>query len=58
MTELSPSFFTKSLPFFENEKIIMPNKETNHVENSYVKLEIPVESEPELQFSLKKLHSN
>ena len=42
MTELAPSFFTKSLPIFENTKTMMPDKTKNHVENSYIRFELPV----------------
>jgi acyl-CoA hydrolase len=50
----SPSFFTKSLPMFEAEKILVTDNSANHIENSYAKLEIPTGSSPELQETLKK----
>lgn len=58
MKELSPNFFTKCLPMFEAEKTIQEDKSANVLDNSYIAVELPVESEPDIRSSLRKLMTN
>ena len=54
MKQLSPNFFTQSLPLFEALKTILPSKEFNRLDNSYIALTVPLSSVPEMQTSLRK----
>ena len=46
MKQLSPNFFTQSLPLFEALKTILPSKEFNRLDNSYIALTVPLSSVP------------
>lgn len=55
---LVPNFFTKTMPIKEYEPVPTQSKDANVLENSFIRLEIPIKNHKEIQNSLVRLDTN